>query len=199
MLDWFCDISSLIILYVTVVVIFVQVICRYVLEVALPWTEEFARFAFLWLIFLANAMAERQKEHFRVSYFVEQAPRRLRYVFWVAGEILIFTFFIWLLMDSLAFVQMGKRMISPVMQLRLDWIYWGLPAAVMLSLLNRSRNIVAVLSRAARQPIRLSRGGAVHAERNRLIAALPGVDVHGHPGRALHDHHRLHHHQVHPS
>ena len=25
---------------------------------------------------LANAMAERQKEHFRVSYFVEQAPRR---------------------------------------------------------------------------------------------------------------------------
>ena len=145
LLDWFCDVSSLIILYVTVVVIFVQVICRYVLEVALPWTEEFARFAFLWLIFLANAMAERQKEHFRVSYFVEQAPPKLRYVFWGAGEILIFTFFIWLLMDSLAFVQMGKRMISPVMQLRLDWIYWGLPVAVMLSLLNRSRNIVAVL------------------------------------------------------
>ena len=46
-LDWLCDISSLIILYVTVVVIFVQVICRYVLQVALPWTEEFARFAFI--------------------------------------------------------------------------------------------------------------------------------------------------------
>ncbi len=145
LLDWLCDISSLIILYVTVVVIFVQVICRYVLQVALPWTEEFARYAFLWLIFLANALAERQKEHFRVSYFVEQAPRRLRYVFWAFGEILIFTFFIWLLMDSLLFVQMGKRMISTVMQLRLDWVYWGLPVAVILSLLNRSRNIVAVL------------------------------------------------------
>jgi TRAP-type C4-dicarboxylate transport system permease small subunit len=145
LLDWLCDVSSLIILYVTVVVIFVQVICRYVLQVALPWTEEFARYAFLWLIFLANALAERQKEHFRVSYFVEQAPRRLRYVFWAFGEILIFIFFIWLLMDSLQFVQMGKRMISTVMQLRLDWVYWGLPVAVILSLLNRSRNIVAVL------------------------------------------------------
>jgi len=145
LLDWLCDVSSLIILYVTVVVIFVQVICRYVLQVALPWTEEFARYAFLWLIFLANALAERQKEHFRVSYFVEQAPRRLRYVFWAFGEILIFVFFIWLLMDSLQFVQMGKRMISTVMQLRLDWVYWGLPVAVILSLLNRSRNIVAVL------------------------------------------------------
>jgi len=144
-LDWLCDISSLIILYVTVVVIFVQVICRYVLQVALPWTEEFARYAFLWLIFLANALAERQKEHFRVSYFVEQAPRRVRYAFWVFGEILIFVFFIWLLMDSLQFVQMGKRMISTVMQLRLDWVYWGLPVAVILSLLNRSRNIVTVL------------------------------------------------------
>ena len=144
-LDWLCDISSLIILYVTVVVIFVQVICRYVLQVALPWTEEFARFAFIWLIFLANAMAERQKEHFRVSYFVEQAPRRVRYVFWVFGELLIFTFFIWLFMDSLQFVKMGKRMISTVMQLRLDWIYWALPAAIVLGLLNRSRNIVVVL------------------------------------------------------
>jgi TRAP-type C4-dicarboxylate transport system permease small subunit len=144
-LDRLCDVTTMLILWVTVVVIFVQVIARYILEVALPWTEEFARFAFLWLIFLANAMAERQKEHFRVSYFVEQAPPKLRYAFWAAGEILIFVFFIWLLMDSLTFVQMGKRMISPVMQLRLDWIYWGLPAAVILSLLNRSRNIVAVL------------------------------------------------------
>jgi len=144
-LDRLCDVTTMLILWVTVVVIFVQVIARYILEVALPWTEEFARFAFLWLIFLANAMAERQKEHFRVSYFVEQAPPKLRYAFWATGEILIFVFFIWLLMDSLTFVQMGKRMISPVMQLRLDWIYWGLPAAVILSLLNRSRNIVAVL------------------------------------------------------
>jgi TRAP-type C4-dicarboxylate transport system permease small subunit len=76
---------------------------------------------------------------------VEQAPRRVRYGFWVFGEILIFVFFIWLLMDSLQFVQMGKRMISTVMQLRLDWIYWGLPTAIVLGLLNRSRNIVAVL------------------------------------------------------
>ncbi len=144
-LDWSCDISSLLILYVTVVVIFVQVIARYILKVALPWTEEFARYAFIWLIFLANAMAERQKEHFRVSYFVEQAPRRVRYAFWVLGEILIFIFFIWLLVDSLQFVRMGKRMISTVLQLRLDWVYWALPVAVLFSLLNRTRNIVVVL------------------------------------------------------
>jgi TRAP-type C4-dicarboxylate transport system permease small subunit len=111
-LDWLCDISSLTILYVTVVVIFVQVIARYVLKVALPWTEEFARYAFIWLIFLANALAERRKEHFRVSYFVEQAPRRVRYALWVFDEVLIFVFFIWLLQDSLQFVKMGKRMIS---------------------------------------------------------------------------------------
>ena len=144
-LDWLCDVSSLIILYVTVVVIFVQVIARYILQIALPWTEEFARFAFIWLIFLANAMAERQKEHFRVSYFVEQASRRVRYAFWVFGELLIFGFFIWLFVDSLQFVKMGRRMISTVIQLRLDWIYWALPVAIVLGLLNRSRNIVAVL------------------------------------------------------
>jgi C4-dicarboxylate transporter DctQ subunit len=144
-LDWCCDATSLVILYVTVVVIFVQVIARYVLQVALPWTEEFARFAFIWLIFLANALAERQKEHFRVSYFVEQAPRKVRYLFWVVGEVIIFTFFIWLFIDSLQFVQMGKRMISPVLQLRLDWVYWALPVAIVLGLLNRARNALVVV------------------------------------------------------
>jgi TRAP-type C4-dicarboxylate transport system permease small subunit len=144
-LDWLCDVSSLVILYVTVVVIFVQVIARYVLKVALPWTEEFARYAFIWLVFLANALAERRKEHFRCTYFVEQAPRRVRYLFWVVDEILIFVFFLWLLQDSLLFVKMGKRMISTVLQLRLDWVYWGLPVAVIFSLLNRSRNILTVL------------------------------------------------------
>lgn len=143
-LDWLCDISSLAILYVTVVVIFVQVIARYILKVALPWTEEFARYAFIWLVFLANALAEREKEHFRVSYFIEQAPRRVRYALWVFDEILIFAFFIWLLQDSLLFMKMGKRMISTVLQLRLDWVYWALPVAVIFSLLNRSRNIVTV-------------------------------------------------------
>lgn len=144
-LDWCCDLTSLVILYVTVAVIFVQVIARYVLQVALPWTEEFARFAFIWLIFLANALAERQKEHFRVSYFVEQAPRKVRYVFWVVGEVVIFAFFIWLFMDSLRFVGMGKRMISTVLQLRLDWVYWALPVAIILGLLNRARNVAVVL------------------------------------------------------
>lgn len=144
-LDWLCEITTTLILWVTVVVIFVQVIARYILEVSLPWTEEFARFAFLWLIFLANAMAERQKEHFRVTYFVEQAPRPLRYAFWAVGELLVLVFFIWLLFDSLQFVRMGQRMISTVLQLRLDYIYWALPVAILFSLLNRSRNIVAVL------------------------------------------------------
>jgi hypothetical protein len=41
---------------------------------------------------------------------------------------------------------MGKRMISTVMQLRLDWIYWGLPVAIILGLLNRARNIATVFA-----------------------------------------------------
>jgi TRAP-type C4-dicarboxylate transport system permease small subunit len=150
--DWLCDISSLAILYVTVVVVFVQVIARYILKVSLPWTEEFARFAFIWLIFLANAMAERQKEHFRVSYFVEQAPRRVRYVFWALGEVLIFAFFCWLLYDCMQFVRMGARQIAPVMQLRMHWVYWGLPVAVILTLMNRTRNLIATVRERPENP-----------------------------------------------
>ena len=36
-------------------------------------------------------------------------------------------------------------MISTVLQLRLDWVYWGLPVAIVFGLLNRARNIATVL------------------------------------------------------
>ncbi len=150
--DWLCDVSSLVILYVTVVVIFVQVIARYILKVSLPWTEEFARFAFIWLIFLANATTERQKEHFRVSYFVEQAPRKVRYTFWFFGEVVIFVFFIWLLNDCLVYVKMGARQISTVLQLRMDYVYWAMPVAVVLTMLNRARNFVITLRERPENP-----------------------------------------------
>ena len=38
--------------YVLLTVIFIQVICRYVLFIPTPWAEEAARYAFIWLCFI---------------------------------------------------------------------------------------------------------------------------------------------------
>lgn len=54
-----------------VVIIFAQVIFRYVLVMPLSWSEELARFLFVWATFLGASIAFYDNSHIRVSFFVD--------------------------------------------------------------------------------------------------------------------------------
>ena len=59
--------------------IFAQVVCRYVLHDPLSWSEELARYIFIWLTFCGASVAFYENTHISVSYFVERIPNpRLR-------------------------------------------------------------------------------------------------------------------------
>jgi len=51
----------------TVVIAFLQVVFRFVLNNALSWPEEMARFAFVWCVFLAAAMVTRRSRHIAID------------------------------------------------------------------------------------------------------------------------------------
>ncbi len=59
------------------VVICLQVFCRFVLNDALSWPEEAARFLMVWSLFLAGGYALRSGEHVGLSFFVDRFPPRL--------------------------------------------------------------------------------------------------------------------------
>lgn len=143
--DALCDSTSIVILNLTVAVVFLQVIARYVLQIPIGWTEEVARFAFIWMVFLGIAITERQKAHFRITFLVDRVPGRARYGLWLLGELLVFGALGWLLLESLRFVGMGARQISAAMELRLHYVYSALPTAVILAIINRARQFVVTL------------------------------------------------------
>ena len=52
-----------------------QVVMRYAFNAPLVWSEELARFAMIWLVFLAAALAARKRQHIAVTgLFSLQAP-----------------------------------------------------------------------------------------------------------------------------
>lgn len=53
------------------VIIFVQVVCRYVLQDSLSWSDELARYLFIWLTFLGASVAFHEDTHIKVTYFVD--------------------------------------------------------------------------------------------------------------------------------
>lgn len=55
------------ILAFSVVIIFVQVISRYVFNNSLSWSEEVARYLFVWMIWMGTSIAARDRAHISVE------------------------------------------------------------------------------------------------------------------------------------
>lgn len=144
-LDRANEAAAILMLATALVVVFMAAASRYVFLNPLPWTEEVARFAFIWLGFTGISVAERLKVHFRITYFINKVPTRPKKGIWLMNEVLIFGALFFLLSEGIKFGKMGSQGISAVLELPLNYIYVALPIAVGLTIINRLRNSVEIM------------------------------------------------------
>lgn len=62
-----------------VLLIFTQVLFRYLLSNSLNWTEELAKYLFVWMTFIGSASAFKDHIHIGVDFFVELLPSKYKY------------------------------------------------------------------------------------------------------------------------
>lgn len=70
------------------IIIFVQVIARYVLKSSLPWSEELARYLFVWLAYAAISYGVKLNAHIRVDVVVTLLPEKLGKLIRVLADLL---------------------------------------------------------------------------------------------------------------
>jgi TRAP-type C4-dicarboxylate transport system permease small subunit len=80
--------SALLVLFTIIIVcVSLQVFYRYVLNDPLTWSEELARFSFMWMVFLGLGLAERDDQHIAVDFFVGKMPSGAQKVARIAVDI----------------------------------------------------------------------------------------------------------------
>lgn len=60
LLDRLTDGSAVALFLATLVLVNVQIVCRFVLSVSVPWTEEVSRLLFIWLAYIGAAIGLRE-------------------------------------------------------------------------------------------------------------------------------------------
>ena len=107
-----------------------QVVARKFFE-PLVWSEELARYLFIWVAFLGGVIAHQRRSHIHISLVVDRAGPKLKRVLGVFADVAAITF-------SLIFVIKGWRLIQNNLDIEtvtLFFDFWVVYLVVPLSAL----------------------------------------------------------------
>ena len=117
--------------------IFVQVIFRYVLIDSITWSEELARYIFIWMIWLGTSVSMKQKEHIRMDMLMNAVHGKGKLVLDLVSGIIMLAFCIFL-------VKYGWDLVASMMSRGNKSVALRLPMWIVYSSLPFSQLIVAL-------------------------------------------------------
>lgn len=112
---------------VMTVVVFLQVFYRYVLAQPLQWSEELARYLFVWLSIMGAALALQRKGHFGLDLFYKMLSSRFRRTVKFPVYLLLGIVIFVILFQGIILVQKTALQESPAMGISMAWAYASLP------------------------------------------------------------------------
>jgi TRAP-type C4-dicarboxylate transport system permease small subunit len=129
-------VATIAILSVITVMVSVEVVLRYLFGASLYITEEFTRYALVWMVFLGSSYAIRENSHFRMEIFVDRFRGRTNSWFNLAAQLLLGIFLVFLIVEGIVALSFQFEQIIPTLNISMFWFYLALPVGGALMLLN---------------------------------------------------------------
>lgn len=109
--------------------LFVQVVMRYVFGSSLSWSEELARFLYLWEVWLGIAYATKTGAHLRVDLIYDLVKGKAALVLRLFVNILWFAFGVWFAFigSQTMMTIMGFGQLSSAMRIPMWLVYLAIP------------------------------------------------------------------------
>lgn len=116
-------------LIATVVLLFAQVVLRYVFGKSIAWTEEMSRYTFMWMVYIAASLAAKQDAHIRVTAHLMIVPAVVRRYILLAADLIWLAFNAVVVWEGISLFQnMGQfRLVSGSMGWDLRYVFLILP------------------------------------------------------------------------
>ncbi|MGI6031279.1 MAG: TRAP transporter small permease [Eubacteriales bacterium] len=150
--------ASALVFAAVVVIAFIQVICRYVFNNSLTWSEELMRYMFIWMFFVAMAESTRTGAHLGLDIVPDICKKNptANLILQTVIDVLCISFLVFLVYFGfeISGVNMGQK--SAALLIPLGYIYAALPVGAILMIFYQVRNIIIRF----RDYAKLKKGGA---------------------------------------
>ena len=138
---------SMVLITVMTLLIFVQVIMRYVFQASLSWSEELARYIFIWLIYISISQGAQIMKHIKIEAALGLYPKKMRPFIVILGDLLFLmfaAFVAYVAWNSVVVRQMALGQVSPALGIPL-WMVYAAPAVGLA--LTSIRQVQTILYR----------------------------------------------------
>ena len=106
-------------------VIVAQVFCRYVLNSSLSWSEELARYLFIWMIYIGISYGVKLDKHICVDAVYSFAPKSIKRYYAIVSYLLFLLFAVAMVYYGILVVgmQISSGQVSPAMGVPMQYVY----------------------------------------------------------------------------
>lgn len=140
--DWVC----LVLMWFVGIVITLQVFNRAFLHVPMPWTEEAARYAFVWLSLMGSIRVARNRGFLKVDLLYIALPKSLKLLCDLFAQAVIFILAFEMVRASAILLPMTLSRYASTMSISMFWMYVATPIAMLLVAIYCTRNIYEAIS-----------------------------------------------------
>lgn len=110
-----------------IISVLIQVISRTFLPKTPSWTEELARYLFIYMVAFGASVAVHKKEFVSVDLIIDFLPKIIRKLIELVINIVLLLFVTFVLLKSvLSFAILEYRMVSTAMQVPMQYIYFSM-------------------------------------------------------------------------
>ncbi len=120
----------------TVLLVFFEVLMRYVFRAPLITSVELSRIGFVWCCFLGAALGVKRARHIRFVFLLERLPPAGARVLGAAAALVSIGFFLVLIVQGVEMVRRVADTYFPALGLSQAWLYLPLPLAAACMLVH---------------------------------------------------------------
>ena len=130
-----CSYAVIVLMISITAVVCAGVFWRYILNDALSWTEETAKFLMVWMVFAGAPIALRQGGHASIDILPNMLPGRLRQGLFVLVYLMIIGFLAVLIDQGIAFALQAKSQTTATTNISMLYIFSAMPIGGVIMLL----------------------------------------------------------------
>jgi TRAP-type C4-dicarboxylate transport system permease small subunit len=119
--DRILDVVAALLFAAVLILVTAQIVCRFVLSISVPWTEEVSRLVFVWLAFLGAALGAREGSLIVIDTLPEMIGPRWNTLMGPLVRLLSLAVILFLFIGSIPLV----RSVWPTSLPTIDWISNG--------------------------------------------------------------------------